>query len=96
MVQSFDGSVLSDPALPAGPGGPQLGTGGCEALGSFGQPRGAGCSTPDRRAVEHQQLAAETFNPVPGLCAGVGKLATMVGPRCHGEGGDNNDEHHRN
>jgi hypothetical protein len=96
VVQSFDGSALSDPALSAGRGGPQLGTGGGETLGSFAQPRGPGCSAPDRRTVEHQQLAAETFDPVPSLCAGVGKLATMVGPRCNGEGGDNNDEHHRN
>jgi hypothetical protein len=95
-MQAFDGSVLSDAALPAGPRGPQLGTSGGESLGSFRQPGWADGSAPDRRTVEHQQLAAETFDPVPSLCAGVGKLATMVGPRCNGEGGDNNDEHHRN
>jgi hypothetical protein len=95
VVQTFTGSVLSDAALPAGPRGPQLGTGGGETLGSFGQARGADCSAPDRRTVEHQQLAAETFDPVPSLCAGVVKLATLVGARCKRKGGDDNDEHHR-
>jgi hypothetical protein len=96
VVQAFDSSVLSDAALPAGPRGPQLGTGGGKSLGSFRQPRRADRSAPDRRTVEHQQLAAETFNPMPSLCAGVIKLATMVSARRERESGDDNDEHHRN
>jgi hypothetical protein len=96
VVQAFDSSVLSDAALPAGPRGPQLGTGGGEPLGCFRQPRGADCSAPDRRTVEHQQLAAEPFNPMPSLGAGVLKLATMGGAHREREGGDDNDEHHRN
>jgi hypothetical protein len=65
VVQAFDGSVLSDAALSARPRGPQLGTGGGKSLSSFGQSRGGDCSRPDGRADQHQQLAAETFNPMP-------------------------------
>jgi hypothetical protein len=95
VVQAFDGGVLSDAALPAGSCGPQLGTGGGKSLSSFRQSRGADCSGPDRRTVQHQQLAAETFHPMPSLRAGVVKLATTVSARRKRKGGDNNDEHHR-
>ena len=94
-MQAFDGSVLRDAALPAGPRGSQLSTGSGESLSRFRQSRGANCSGPDRRTVQHQQLAAETFHPMPSLRAGVVKLATTVSARRKRKGGDNNDEHHR-
>jgi hypothetical protein len=95
VVQALDGRVLSDAALPARPRGPQLGTGGGKSLSSFGQSRGGDCSRPDGRAVQHQHLAAETFNPMPSLRTGVVKLATTVSARRKRKGGDNSDEHHR-
>jgi hypothetical protein len=94
VVQAFNGSVLSDPALPAGPRATQLGTGGGKSLSGFRQSRGADRTRPDRSAVKHQQLATEAFNPMPSLRAGIVKLATTVSARRKRQGGSNNDEHH--
>ena len=95
VVQAFHGGAFSDTALPAGPRDTQFGTGGGESLCSFRESRGANCSRSDRRGIQHQQLAAEAFNPVPSLRASIVKLATAVRARSKREGGDNNDEHHR-
>jgi len=95
VVQPFNGSVLSDPALPSGPRGSQLGIGGGESLSSFPQPRRVDRSTADRRSVQHQQLGTEAFNPVPSLRAGVAELATAVRASGKRKGGDNDEEHHR-
>ena len=78
VVQPLDGSVLSDPALPSGPRGRQLGIGGGKSLSSFPQPRRVDRSAANRRRVQHQQLGTEAFNPVPSLRAGVTKLAITV------------------
>ena len=95
VVQAFHGSALSDTALPAGPRDTQFGTGGGEPLCSFRESRGADCSRSDRRGVQHQQLPAEAFDPMPGLRASIVELATVVRARRERKGGDNNDEHHR-
>ena len=95
MVQPFDGSVLSDPALPSGPRGGQLGIGGGKSLSSFPQPRRVDRSAANRRSVQHQQLGTEAFNPVPSLRAGVAELATAVRASRKRKGGDNDEEHHR-
>ena len=95
VVQPFDGSVLSDPALPSGPRGRQLGIGGGKSLSSFPQPRQVDRSAANRRSVKHQQLGTEAFNPVPSLRAGVAELATAVRASRKRNGGDNDEEHHR-
>ncbi len=95
MVQPFDGSVLSDPALPSGPRGRQLRIGGGKSLSSFPQPRRVDRSAANRRSVQHQQLGTEAFNPVPSLRAGVVELATTVRASRKRKGGDNDEEHHR-
>ena len=95
VVQPFDGGVLSDPALPSGPRGRQLGIGGGKSLSSFPQPRRVDRSVANRRSVQHQQLGTEAFNPVPSLRAGVAELATAVRASRKRKGGDNDEEHHR-
>ncbi|MEN3267677.1 MAG: hypothetical protein V7646_4571 [Pseudonocardia sp.] len=95
MVQAFDGRFLRNAALSGGPSGPQLGTGSGESLGSFGQSRGASRREPDSRPVEHQQLAAQPFNPVPCLRADVVETAPTVRARRKHKRGDDNDEYHR-
>jgi len=95
VVQPFDGSVLSDPALPSGPRGRELGIGGGKSLSSFPQPRRVDRSAANRRSVQHQQLGTEAFNPVPSLRAGVTKLATTVRASRKRKGGDKDEEHHR-
>jgi hypothetical protein len=95
VVQALHGGALSDPALSAGSCDTQFGTGGGESLCSFRESLGANCSTSDRRGVQHQQLAAEAFDPMPSLRTGVVKLATAVRAHRKRKGADNNDEHHR-
>ena len=95
VVQPFDGSVLSDPALPSGPRSRELGIGGGKSLSSFPQPRRVDRSAANRRSVQHQQLGTEAFNPVPSLRAGVTELATTVRASRKRKGGDNDEEHHR-
>ena len=95
VVQPFDGSVLSDPALPSGPRGRQLGIGGGKSLSSFPQPRQVDPSAANRRSVKHEQLGTEAFNPMPSLRAGVAELATAVRAGRKRNGGDNDEEHHR-
>ena len=95
VVQPLDGSVLSDPALPSGPRGRQLGIGGGKSLSSFPQPRRVDRSAANRRSVQHQQLGTEAFNPMPSLRAGVTELATTVRASRKRKGGDNDEEHHR-
>lgn len=95
VVQPFDSSVLSDPALPSGPRGRQLGICGGESLSSFPQPRRADRSAANRHRVQHQQLGTETFNPVPSLRAGVAELATAERASRKRNGRDNDEKHHR-
>ena len=95
VVQPFDGSVLSDPALPSGPRSRELGIGGGKSLSSFPQPRRVDRSAANRRSVQHQQLGTEAFNPMPSLRAGVTELATTVRASRKRKGGDNDEEHHR-
>ena len=95
VVQPFDGSVLSDPALPSGPRSRELGIGGGKSLSSFPQPRRVDRSAANRRSVQHQQLGTEAFNPVPSLRTGVTKLATTVRASRKRKGGDDDEEHHR-
>ena len=94
-MQPLDGSVLSDPALPSGPRGRQLGIGGGKSLGSFPQSRRVDRSAANRRSVQRQQLGTEAFNPVPSLRAGVAELATAVRASRKRNGGDNDEKHHR-
>ena len=72
-----------------------LGTGSGESLGSFGQSHRASRREPGSRPIEHQQLAAQPFNPVPCLRAGVVETAATVRARRKRKGDDDNDEHHR-
>ena len=58
VVQPFDGSVLSDPALPSGPRGRQLGIGSGKSLSSFPSPAR---STARRRTA----AASSTSNSAP-------------------------------
>jgi hypothetical protein len=96
MVQTFAGRTLRYSALTGGSRRTQFDMSGGKALGSFRQSRGAGSPGPDSRAVQHVQLAAETFDPMPCLCAGVVEAATTVSACRQHEGGDNNYEHDRN
>ena len=95
MVQPFDGRVLSDAALSRAAGGPELDSSGGESLGSFGQSRSSSRPEPHSGPVEHEQLATQAFNPMPGLRTGVIELAATVTASGEREGDDDNDKHHR-
>jgi len=86
---------LRDAALSRGPRGPELGTGSGKSLGGFGQSRSSSRLEPGSGPVEHEQLTAQPFNPMPGLRTGVVELAATARARREGEGGDDKDEHHR-
>ncbi len=95
VVQAFDGRVLRDPALSRGPRARELGTGSGESLGSFGRSRSTSRPEAGSGPVDDEKLAAQPFNPMPGLRAGVVELAATVRASREREGGDDNDEHHR-
>jgi len=95
VVQPFDGRVLSDAALSRAAGGPELDSSGGESLGSFGQSRSSSRPEPHSGPVEHEQLATQAFNPMPGLRTGVIELAATVTASGERKGENDNDEHHR-
>ena len=57
----------------------------------------AAASRPDSGSgpVEHEQLTAQPFDPVPSLRTGVVELAATVRASRERDGGDDNNEHHR-
>jgi len=95
VVQAFHGRLLSDAALSRGPRCRELGTGSGESLSGFGQSRSGSRPEAGSGPVEHEQLAAQPFDPVPGLRAGVVEPAVEVRTSREREDGDDNDEHHR-
>jgi hypothetical protein len=64
VVQTLNGAVLCDAALPAGTRGRQLGGRRGKSFRSFRQPRGTASVGPDRRGVQRHHLTAKTFNPM--------------------------------